>query len=483
MRGLVLCVSLVLAAAWSACSSEAPRGEGRGLLVIAIDGLRADHVSCYGYDRQTTPELDELAREGVRFTNAFSTSPQSFQACASLLTGCDPLVSKRILPPELPPMMLTHWNIPERAPHVAQELLRRGWSTLAVLDDPLLTRPFGVARGFRDFQGYDREKPPSSAQASAAGAFERLARWLAEREAEQNWFAFVHLNALQHVWSETDPVWDAHFSPRPELALVPPTGEARRLFFAIPRPHWSGGMRTLGEYEAEYDGAIARLDQTIGRALDGLRASGRLDTTTILVVGTRGVGFGEAGLYLDAGTLADVDLHVPLIVRPARALDAERGGTSGSLVSLVDVAPTVLEFASAPSPAEMQGVSFARALRELDVEVRPFAFARGAYQDGSSVIGARYCLDETRPWLVDENALSTSWYGGVFPRPLEPRVVLHDRSADTSVGHRTSAPLDPALVANMREAAQRWNTEVELLRRAFQSNFGLPFGAGLAVER
>ena len=129
------------------------------------------------------------------------------------------------------------------------------------------------------------------------------------------------------------------------------------------RARWSGGMRTLGEYEAEYDGALRRVDQRLGRLLNGLRTRGVLEHTTVIVTSSFGVGFGEAGLYLDHGTLTDVDLHVPLIIKPAAGIQCARGTHSSAVASTIDLAPTMLALQSVDVPNDMQGESLVEALR------------------------------------------------------------------------------------------------------------------------
>jgi arylsulfatase A-like enzyme len=223
-------------------------------------------------------------------------------------------------------------------------------------------------------------------------------------------------------------------------------------------------MRTLGQYQAEYDGAVRKLDEQLGRLFDELRRSGRLERTTVCVVSTHGFGFGEAGLLLDNGTLADCDLRVPLILRPRGELASVRGASSPSLASLADVAPTLLAIEGLPRPSEMQGVSLRDCLDDPAAPTRPFAFAGSGYQEGECVLGPRHCYELTRPWLALEPDLVLSWYGGRTAGGRAPREVLHDRERDPSVGHARSAALDPAVVEPMREAARRWREEVQLLR-------------------
>lgn len=461
-RALTACFA---GAALAACGDEAEHtGTGRGVLVIVIDGLRADHVGSFGYDRETTPELDAFARNSFVFEQAFTPAPALLPAHAALLTGCDPLVARRNLAPEMPPSLVALWHIPAGVPHIAQELLHAGYDTAAFLDHAHIASIHGFARGFESYFAFDPEQYRGPEDWGVSGVTRRFKQWLAEREKNSNWFAYVQISDLERVWNESAAVWDTHFAPRPELSSVPPIADAVRTYFAIPRQRWSGGMRTLGEYEAEYDGAIRRIDQAVGRLLHELEASGRLDATTVVISSSRGMGFGEAGLLLDQGTLTDVDLHVPLIVRPARAIPCARGTRSNVVVSALDVAPTLLALEHVDIPTEMHGLSLARVLAGALETPHEFVFARCGYQEGYCAIGARHCFEVTSPWNAEDRGLMLSWYGSGTTEHI-PREVLHDRVNDRSVGHATSLPLDQSIVAPMRIAAAEWAMRVEIYRR------------------
>jgi arylsulfatase A-like enzyme len=447
------------------CADETHRvGTGRGVLVIVIDGLRADHVGSFGYDRETTPELDQFARKGVVFEQAFSTAPWLLPTHVSLLTGCDPLVARRVLPPDIPPSLVTLWHVPNDVPHLAHEFLRQGYDTAAFLDHAQTAAIYGFARGFESYFAFEPEKYTGPQDWGVTGVTRRLKQWLAERSSSANWFAYVEVSDLERVWTESDEVWDTYFAPRPELSFVAPVADAARSYFAIPRQRWSGGMRTLGEYEAEYDGAIRRIDQQIGRVLHELEAANRLDHTTVVITSSHGVGFGEAGLILDQGTLTDVDLHVPLIVRPAHGVACARGTRSRAVVSALDVAPTLLSLEGLNVPQDMQGVSLARTLAGAIDASRRYVFARCGYQEGFVAIDERYCFESTSPWRTDDRALVQSWYGGP-PLDRKQREILHDRELDLALGHVHSAPLDDLIVAPMRAAAAEWDAQVEILRK------------------
>lgn len=465
MRRLALLALAVLAAAASCFRPRDPDPSASGVLLIAIESLRADHLGCYGYDRATSKALDSLAREGVRFESAYAAAPSFLPSCLALLTGCDPLVSRRYVPAGMPVSPVTAWHLDEDAPNLAHELLRHGYETAAFVDNALVGPAFGFARGFRDFEAYDEEQARGPSDVGAAAVIGRFRRWLDERDPSSKWFALVELADLERTWTESDPAWDTRFARRPELDHVPPTADSERIFHAVPRPKWPGGLRTLGEYEAEYDGAIAKLDDALGRLFDELRQTGRLETTTVCVVATQGLGLGEAGLYLDSGMLADCDLHVPWILVPRDGLDLLRGTVVEPVASLADVAPTLLAIEGVAVPPQMQGSSALAAIRDRGARVRDFAFASSGYQDGFSVLDERRCYERTEPWRALDSTLVMSWYGEANPPQGGAREVLHDRSSDPGVGHSGSAELDEAVIAPMRDAARRWFEQAESMRR------------------
>lgn len=475
--GLPLAAALLAAPALVACGPVRPHvGEGRGVLLIAVDALRADHLSGNGYDRATTPTLDDLAAAGASFTQAFSTAPWNLPACASLLTGCDPFVSRRLLPQGIPATVATRWHIPDEAPRLAQSFLLAGWTTAAFVDHPLITPVYGFGTGFQTFQSTDVQEDTPREFQGLADLGRRFEQWLRGRERDEDWFAFVQLHDLERAWQAPDPAWDTRFAARPELETVTPVGDALRLYFAIPRGRWSGGLHTLGEYEARYDGAIARLDSELRNLLQRMALLGKLERTTICLVGTHGLGFGEAGLYLDHGTLHEVDLHVPLILRPAASLGLPAAGRVEALASLLDVAPTLLDLAGLGTGSAMHGESLVPLLEGRAGGSRPFAVARAGYQEGYAVIDERFTLELTQPWRAEDEILAASWYGRGPPYEEATRVVLRDRRG----GAPDEATRAEALERLCVRGAQ-WIRDVERLRGSLQT-VDWVIAAGLDVE-
>jgi arylsulfatase A-like enzyme len=473
-------LAFALACAALACRPEPEReGPGQGMLLISIAELRADHLALGGYDRQTMPKLESLAKLGASFGDMWSTAPWGLPANASLLTGCDPYLARRRLPAGIPATVATRWNIPRQAPRLAQEFLREGWATAAFVDDPLLAPVHGFSLGFETF--VMETAPHVQPSEGLSGLPLRLVQWIQTLDSDQDWFAFLQIADLERTWSAPDPQWDTHFESRPELARVPPVGDAEHLFHAIPRARWSGGIATLGEYEARYDGALSRLDARLARLLSHLAQIDRLRDTTLCIVGSHGIGFGEAGLYVDHGALAPADLRVPWILRPRAEAGIPTPQRVPALASLLDVAPTLLDIAGLPAPSSMHGVSFEPFLGGRAAAPRSFAVARSGLQDGYLVIEPNWLLELTRPWVVDDEILASSWYGELPPFEQEQRIELSARNGEPPDAERAAAEIQ-----RLCGLGAGWVLDVERLRGSLQTvdwllSFGLEIESDAVV--
>jgi len=472
-----LCTAIFGALLWAvsaalcACAPQ-PAGESvrGGVLLVAIDSLRADHVTCYGYDRATTPVIDALAGEGVRFSNAWSSASAILPSNAALLSGCDARIAQRVLPPDVKGTTLTYWNLPREAPHLAQELLARGHATAAFVDHPQLGPALGLARGFEEFQGVARSDDGTLRRPAPEELAERFSSWILGRARDERWFAFLHFGGLEGFGFDPAAPWEQRFAPRPGLEAVPAVGDGDHVFHALPRARAGGGARTLGEYEASYDGTIARIDAAIGVCIDSLRRRGLLGDTTVVVCGTRGISFGESALIGDSGTLDPAELCVPLVIRPAAGRRFDPGATRTSVASLVDVAPTVLSLCGASVPPDMQGVSLAAMLSDATARARRLAFAHCALFEGWLASGEDFAFEQSEPWTASSELLVRSWYGGPAPTAPSPRIVLSRRASANAPARFAPVAFDGAVAALAREGFASWDAEVEALRRRFHPN-------------
>lgn len=467
-------LALAAPAGRAAAQEGAPPERPRGVLLIAIDALRADHLSVLGYDRETTPNLDALAAEGTLFAEAYAAAPLPIPAHVALLTGCEPLLARRVLPdgtgtPE------QRWSIPDALPRLAVEFLAAGYRTGAFVADRSLQPALGFAPGFQEFLLAAR------AERGAETLAERMLGWVRGLPRDARWFALLHLGDLERCWFEPDLAREEFFAPREELDFVPPVGSTNDVFFAIPNERWRGGSRTLGHYEAIYDGHLRRLDEDLGHLLGSLRSARLMDDTVVCVVGTYGVQFGEAGLYLCSGRYSMADLHVPWIVRAPGATPAELAPEQGrvdALASLLDVAPTLVELAGLPPPTGMQGLSQARYVRGAGGgrpptgTTRLHAFASCGLQEGVAIVAwPRHALEFLVPDRTLHADMRRSWSGEDRLGEGRTTVRFYDRLEDPFPPLESPVPTPaPPEFEAMRERALTWLENVSQAQRVLQEN-------------
>ncbi len=476
-----LLVALLIALSLAACGGSAPAPEsGRGILVVAVDAWRFDHTSFDAYDRDTTPRLVALAaEEGIVFHDAWTPGSGLKPAHVALLTGCDPGVARRpkvvlsdgrVQPPA------TDWYIPEEVPSLAAEFAAEGWNTAAFIDHRFLEERHGFERGFRRFEevggGRGQDWVPL-----LVGVGMRFFTWVEKLDAREDWFAYVHLNDLEALWDwrweRFGPALKPHFEPRPELDFVLPTGSRGPLFHALPPERKLEGSPTLAEYEVRYDTALSWIDQNLVRLITRLRSVTSAERTTIVLVGSFGIGFGEAGLYVTSGSMSEADLHVPLLVFPARDLELEVGRRSDALVSLVDLAPTLLELYGVQVPAGMHGRSLTAELRGRSPVIREELFASYGVADGFAVVTPDWHFTSWRPGTRGAaSTLTRSWFGD---RRAHRDVVLRSL-IDRREGERAPWPsptiADEAVAAELERRGREWFADLNRARLVLHPSGG-----------
>jgi choline-sulfatase len=280
------------------------------IILISIDSLRADHLPAYGYRGVRTPALDTLVADGVVFERAFSHSPQTLPAHASLLSGR--------LPFETGVRDGAGFTVRDSERLVAEILADRGYGTAGIVSSYTLRRETGIAQGFSFF---DAARPAASPAALRPGLTrdgaesERIAeRWLASARTDRA-FLFLHLD-------------------EPHAPYAPP-------------PRYDN--------YSSYDGEIAYVDEIVGRLIRYLKTHQLYDQTTIMVVADHGEGLGDHGETGHGLLLYDEVLRVPLIAKPAAGEGA--GRRVPDVVQLVDIVPTILDLAKAPIPDGLRGMS------------------------------------------------------------------------------------------------------------------------------
>lgn len=303
------------------------------VLIVLLDGARADHLGCFGYPLETTPHIDTLAREGLRFSDVVTPSPWSRPAFASLITGRYP--SSIGMSGEAEQLAAGGFGLPSL-------LGSEGYVTWAILSHPFLNPASGLGEGFDEFRlVVDRTVWPKGLSASLVtdAVLEQL-----DEVDGRPFFMVAHYADPLHDWA---PVQGFEFGdPRYTGPLKGGLGMADLL-----RGYRNWTQADLAELRAHYDAELAYVDSQVGRLLAGLTERGLRANTLIVLTSTHGMQLFDHGGLGDSQTLHDELLHVPLLLAGP---DVEPGLNEVG-ASLIDLAPTLCEYLGLDVPEVMQG--------------------------------------------------------------------------------------------------------------------------------
>ena len=333
-RGAVVAV-VTLAVAFQGAAWLGSRGTDDGrrpdVLILLVDALRADHLSSYGYPRPTTPALDALAEDAVRFEQAIASSTFTKSSIASLLTGRHPYQHG------------VYWGSLERGSGVIADLLPAAETTLAevLADHGYLTAAWVQNSHLRDFMGFGQGFVDyHDQQGGIERIHRRFGRFLRGPGPRHPFFAYLHYIDLHDPYLP-EPPYDTMF------------GGDRRVYEGIDLAEWGAYLKAVREgrevpsadelerLRGLYDGQLRYVDEQIGLLLAELRERGLYDDSLIVVTSDHGDAFYEHGAISHSTTPYEELVRVPLLVK----LPGNRfaGRTVDAQVRLIDVFPTVLK--------------------------------------------------------------------------------------------------------------------------------------------
>lgn len=322
-------------------SRPADTADQPNIIFIVVDALRADHVSAYGYERPTTPNLDAFMADGVRFAEATSVSPWTLPANAAMVTGR--------MPSRMP---VRDWaslkaTIPTDEVLLAEYLQAIGYRTAGFVTAFFVYPRFGFAQGFDHYQVL--------AGSELAEDLNRMTfEWLDENQSsvqEAPLFLYVYYYD-PHTWYDPPPPYNTLYDPDytgPLTADVYQHGQKVVSGEIVPTE------RDVDHLLALYDGEITYWDFHLGQLFDRLEAGGLLENALVIVTADHGQMFGEHGKWVHRNSLYEEVLRVPLFMRypgvfpPGQVIDAP--------VSHVDLLPTVLNLTKQPLPDGLDGDS------------------------------------------------------------------------------------------------------------------------------
>jgi arylsulfatase A-like enzyme len=333
--GVTAVVLFSLMTSLLACAPPPPRSA----ILIIVDTLRADHLGVYGSRRPTSPFLDELAKRGRVFENAFATSPWTLPSIGSMLTGLTPSGhSAGTLVNRSP---AGYWKRSRIGPHgfvkldsgvstVPEQLAERGIATLAVMQNPNLNPAFALSRGF---EVYDFQSGTNFHIRRADVVVERA---LAHVEAyrDRRFFLVVHFFDPHFNYDPAAPV-RGRFTREIDADMQLPVAGIRELRHGHHR--LTEAQKTF--IQAAYDEEIAVVDTEIRNLVDGLRSLGVWKQSLVVFVSDHGEEFFEHGGFEHGHSVFNEVVRVPLIVWGPGV----EPGRDATPVSIADIAPTLLE--------------------------------------------------------------------------------------------------------------------------------------------
>jgi len=410
-------IALILLLCGAGCGPD--KVEPSNMVLVVIDTLRADHCSCYGYFRNTTPHLDALAAEGILYENAWAQASWTCPSMVSMFTGQY--------------VMANYLTVPQNAPVLAERLKEAGYNTAAIVANPLLYPDTGFERGFDHYEVADRVDKDTSLPAEL---FAEKATSLITHNLEEPFFIWLHLFDPHFPYKASADRLNTIKGITPGMTVK--KYQQRQPSHATRRVEKSDCLK-FEQRIARYDEEVAYADEALGKILAALESKGVSDRTLVAVTSDHGEGlyshafyppgeneikndhFDKVGLYIYHGeNVYEESIKIPLVIRgPGFPVKQRHNG----LVENLDLFATFGAAAGFPLDPDSPSLDLAR----LGPEGKPAIFAMG---QRDSSIRARSGLKLIQPTLAregDERISKLLLISDPHPR-LQPK--LYDLTQD-----------------------------------------------------
>lgn len=405
------------------------------VILIAIDTLRADHLSGYGYRRRTSPHIDRLAEEGTVFRECISAHIPTHPGFTTIFTGMDAFThqiicqgSKMDLAPEIP---------------VLPEILQKQGYLTAAADN--LGRWFN--RGFEIYEGYNWEKEPTVPWRKAEAVNATALRVLDEvADTGKPFFLFLHYWDPHTPYLPPPPFDHMFYSCGAEKApdnhsmdAIWERYEALKYYFA----QWMGGVTDTAFVNAQYDAEIAYCDVVLGRLFNQMEELGLTENTLVILTSDHGEELEvHEGCWYDHHGLYESNLHVPLILCGP---GIPAGKTVHGMVGLEDIAPTILD---------VLGWGELKEVRRMDgASMLPLLGSRSRKGLRSETFLIECSWMKKRGWRTKDWKLIRA-----LEDPFNlPPVELYNLKEDPEERHNL-ADVHPDIVEQLTRRMERWRT-------------------------
>jgi len=444
-----------------------PGAQAPDVVLVSLDTTRADHLSTYGYERETSPNLTRFAADALLYREARSPAAWTLPAHASMMTGLFPrhhgahLAGGFVGGESIDGRRNVAHRLAASKVTIAEVLRDRGYRTAAFIANfSYLYRDYGLAQGFGVYDDAPgvmlRIEPPMLRAvrlvrpAFAAKPF-RTARqinaaalaWLDRQDRSRPAFLFVNYMEPHQPWV-AEPPFDRWARSAPGSWAL-----ARKDLYTHAVRDVPEEVATF--IRANYDGQLAAMDAALGELLAALKARGRYENALVIVTADHGELLGEHSEMGHMGrTLYEPLLRVPLVVKDPGS--SRRTGVVEYAVQLVDLVPTIAEATGAPTPDPIDGLGLEAEARVVYAEegINPFLVSDyGAFYDRAM----RVVYDGSYKLLATSRGERL-----LFDLEMDPGEDRHLASSDPGRLARLQSMLDErderALAS--QEMAQRW---------------------------
>ncbi len=305
------------------------RADPPNIVIIVMDTARQDRLSTYGYDRDTSPNLTELAERSRIYYNAYSTSGWTIPAHASLFTGLYPIVHKATQ---------EDWKLGNRFTTIAEVLANEEYETIGIVGNGMLRRGSLFNQGFSKY--YETwKKPHKSAGMKEDGTVEHpvyalFQDTLTNRNRENPFFVFINFIEPHSPYNSSRQFYD-HFISDPSMTIESNMWPRHLLGTKI---HSMAELQHLNEL---YDAEILYCDYLVGKIIDSLKEEGLWDQTIFIVTSDHGENIGDHDMMDHVFSLYETTTKIPLIIHYPKLFTP--GTKDSSFAQLTDIFPTLLE--------------------------------------------------------------------------------------------------------------------------------------------
>ncbi|MDZ4694638.1 MAG: sulfatase [Deltaproteobacteria bacterium] len=444
------------------------------ILYLDIDCLRPDHLSCYGYERNTSPNIDGVAKQGLRFEGVYASDVPCLPSRTAFFSGRFGIHTG----------VVNHGGaraepFPEGASRGFASTWNRNTFTRCLRDVGLYTATissFGERHSALHFYANFNEIQNPGLRGLENGDVigDKTVQWLERNRDRKDWFLHVHFwdphmpyrapAAFGEPFANSPtPAWYSDSVRTQHLAGCGPHSASEIIGYSDAPPpelRWDYprqplAMTSMQEARALFDGydtGVLYADAQIGRILGLLKQQGLLDETIIVISGDHGENLGELNVYGDHQTADEFTCHVPFILRWPGVTDAKQGASETNLHYQIDLAATLVELAGGNVPEVWDGKSFATQLRNNTPIVgrQQLVLSQGAWACQRAVRWDVTGGPDAGKWLF-----IFTWHDAYH---LYPEVMLFELQHDPHEENDLAAH-KPALVQQALGMLQAWTDE------------------------